>query len=70
MFKDWFQKKKYATISVYSDEQRKPDNALANKVSRDKENKCEPNVDNNNNKNSEDQIWSKCNSCNAFLIRT
>ncbi len=66
MFKDWFQKKKYATISVYSDEQRKPDNALGNKVSRDKENKCEPNTDN---KASEDQIWSKCNSCNEVLLK-
>lgn len=63
MFKDWFQKKKYATISVYNGEEQKPDNALANKASKDKENTNE--VD----KSVDDNIWVKCKSCNEIILR-
>lgn len=63
MFKDWFQKKKYATISVYNGEEQKPDNALANKVSRDKENA------NEEDNSIDDNIWVKCKSCNEIILR-
>lgn len=67
MFKDWFQKKKYATISVYNGEERKPDNALGNKSSRDKEKTKE-------NKSQKDDaldenIWVKCKMCDEVVLR-
>lgn len=71
MFKDWFQKKKYATISVYNSNEQKPDNALSNKSSKDKD---KENVDTNSIKPTSDNkldenIWVKCKSCNEILLR-
>lgn len=68
MFKDWFQKKKYATISVYNGETQKPDNSLANKSSRDKEDikGLNPTIE----KEIDENIWIKCKYCNEVLLRT
>lgn len=72
MFKDWFQKKKYATISVYSGDSEKPDNALAKKNSKDKERPTEqtkekPKVESDS--QLDDNIWVKCKSCNEVLLK-
>ena len=67
MFKDWFQKKKYATISVYNGEEKKPDNALANKSSRDKE-KAADNKSKGN-KSLDENIWVKCATCDEVVLR-
>ncbi len=72
MFKDWFQKKKYATISVYNTGEQKPDNALAKKSSKDKESidgiSIKPNDDKTDSKLDEN-IWVKCKSCGEILLR-
>lgn len=68
MFKDWFQKKKYATISVYNGETQKPDNALANKNSKDKEDIIGINVNRIESK-TDDNIWIKCKACNEVVLR-
>ncbi len=67
MFKDWFQKKKYATISVYNGEEQKPDNALANKSSKDKENTKENKF--NKDKKLDENIWIKCSTCDEIILR-
>ena len=71
MFKDWFQKKKYATISVYSGENEKPDNALAKKSSKDIEKPIEDIKEDipKTNTDSDDGIWVKCKSCNEVLLK-
>ena len=70
MFKDWFQKKKYATISVYNGEVQKPDNALGNTNSRDKEDISEINCNSRIETKLDDNIWVKCKACNEVILRT
>lgn len=70
MFKDWFQKKKYATISVYSGEDQKPDNAIAKKSLKDKEQPTEQTIEvPKGNADLDDGIWIKCKSCNEVLLK-
>ena len=68
MFKDWFQKKKYATISVYNGETQKPDNSLASKISKDKEetSHLNPKIE----KEIDENIWIKCKDCSEILLKT
>ncbi|AFS79391.1 acetyl-coenzyme A carboxylase carboxyltransferase beta subunit AccD [Gottschalkia acidurici 9a] len=71
MFKDWFQKKKYATIPIYDN--GKVSNSVVNKdMIENKDEKIELNNTIKKEKTEievDDNIWIKCKKCGEVLLR-